>query len=156
MDYAQFSGQVTNKPTLCCHRASLVPTCQNCPNVAPGFWSLGPLPYTLDTLHLPIKYHESLKSAPPQHQPDMTASEKTETGSPFSLLFLTAVCVVLLFQGHSGPSKVLPSSTWKASPKSRALRHTFSYSWKIPPENSFREDSCSWPTLPASLLKGRQ
>lgn len=150
MDYAQFSDQVTNKPTLCCHGASLVPTCQYCPNVTPGFWSLGPLPYTLDTLHLPIKYHESLKPAPPQHQPYMIASEKTETGSPFS----PPLCV--LFQGHSGPSMVLPSSTWKASPKSCALRHTFYYSWKIPPENSFREDSCSWPTLPASLLKGRQ
>lgn len=80
------------------------------PKEAPGFWSLWPLPYTLDTLHLPIKYHQSLKPAPPWHQPYMRASEKTETSSLFHSPFPLPPCVSSCY------FKVTPVLLWSSLP----------------------------------------
>lgn len=86
----------------------------------------------------------------------MGASEKTETGSPFALLFLyrrVSSCYfkatpVLLWSSLPAPGRLLLNHVLYDTP--------FTTLGKIPPENSIREGSCSWPTLPASLLKGRQ
>lgn len=161
MDYAQFIDEVANKPTRCCHCASLVSTCHCHPK-----WRLvSDLLANAFYIRHPASNFKiaSVSKTNPSSATGLSISPTWEdqkrhrqANSCFQSPFLHQRLCCFVILRHSSPSMVILSSTWTISPKSPALRHSFDHSWKIPPENSFCEDACSQLTLPASLLKGRQ